>query len=91
MELKINEKNDDNIIIEDNIKPKIKKCENMKEYQHNYYNNKHKNELLTKIKCEICGVDSYLSNYPRHKKSKKHINKILMENCNKECDNKNLV
>jgi len=83
----IQEKKSNIIIVEDNIKPKIKKCDNMKEYQRNYYNNKHKNELLTKINCEICGISSFLSNYPRHKKSKKHINNLLMNVCDKNINN----
>jgi hypothetical protein len=48
---------------------------NGKVYNDNFWN-KHKDTLLEKHKCEVCGGSFNLTNKSRHLKSKKHINKL---------------
>jgi hypothetical protein len=58
------------------IEPK-KKCENMKEYLHNYYISKSKETLMKKTICDICKSEQQTSNLPRHTKTKKHQNNLI--------------
>jgi len=82
MELKILEKPNDKI--------KFKKCEDLKKYHHEYYINKHKEQLLTEKECS-CGSKILNGNMPRHKKTKKHLKYLsLLDNCDKQEENKNI-
>jgi hypothetical protein len=68
-------------IIPQNIMHQLKNGEikvytyNQKKYNDNFFN-KHKDMLLEKHKCELCGGSFNLTNKSRHLKSKKHINKL---------------
>ena len=71
---------------------KPKKCADMKQYQRDYYLKKHKSELLQKIKCELCNKEMYRGNLPRHRLSSKHLSLCLKnDECNKECESKNII
>ena len=48
---------------------------NQKQYNDNYFN-KHKEELLEKIKCPVCDGSYNRTSKSRHLKSKKHLNKM---------------
>jgi hypothetical protein len=68
-------------VIPQNIKHQLKTGEikvytyNQKKYNDNFFN-KHKDMLLEKHKCELCGGSFNITNKSRHLKSKKHTNKI---------------
>ena len=68
-------------VIPQNIERQLKNGEikiytyNQKKYNDNFFN-KHKDTLLEKHKCELCGGSFNLTNKSRHLKSKKHINKL---------------
>lgn len=67
----------------------IKKTKTFKEYyQDEAFRERHKNYIMTKIKCE-CGQEDVLRcNMSKHKKTQKHIK--LMETVNKEKHDKEL-
>jgi hypothetical protein len=64
-------------IIPQNIERQLKNGEikiytyNQKKYNDNFFN-KHKDTLLEKHKCEVCGGSFNLTNKSRHLKSNKH-------------------
>jgi hypothetical protein len=68
-------------VIPQNIMHQLKNGEikvytyNQKKYNDNFFN-KHKDMLLEKHKCELCGGSFNLTNKSRHLKSNKHINKL---------------
>ena len=61
------------------IVKKEKKTADLKEYNHNYYITKSKENVMRKEMCECCNKEVAIWNRPKHIKTKKHLeNEYLM-------------